>query len=107
MVPALNKRTPVYPIRTAARMADVHPRRLRAWERQNGLLSPARTDGGHRLFSEEDVERIRQIKALVDRGMSLQGIQRLLAGNGSVVTAGARPPRTKNSKRQGSPTKGP
>lgn len=48
MVPELNKRMPVYPIRTAARMADVHPRRLRAWERQNGLLSPARTDGGHR-----------------------------------------------------------
>ncbi len=99
MVPELNKRMPVYPIRTAARMAGVHPRRLRAWERQNGLLSQARTDGGHRLFSEEDVQQIQQIKALVDRGMSLQGVQRLLAGNGSVATAGARPPRTKNSLR--------
>jgi len=72
-----DRKMPVYPIRTVVRLTGVNPRTLRGWERQNGLLSPARTEGGHRLFSEEDVERIRQIKGLLDRGMSLKGIQQL------------------------------
>jgi DNA-binding transcriptional MerR regulator len=74
----VDKRAPIYPIRTVAHLTGVNPRRIRAWEDQYNLLSPARTSGGHRLYSEEDVERIRWVKAMVDRGMSLKGIQRLL-----------------------------
>ncbi len=73
-----DKRVPIYPIRTIAQLTGVHPRRIRAWERQNQLFSPARTAGGHRLFSEDDVERVRWIKTMVDRGMSLKGIERLI-----------------------------
>ncbi len=72
------KEAPIYPIRTVAQLTGVNTRRIRAWEEQYHLITPARTGGGHRLFSEEDVERIRWIKAMVDRGMSLKGIQRLL-----------------------------
>ncbi len=74
----VDKEAPIYPIRTVAQLTGVNPRRIRAWEEQYHLIMPARTGGGHRLFSEEDVERIRWIKAMVDRGMSLKGIQRLL-----------------------------
>jgi len=74
----VDKEAPIYPIRTVAQLTGVNPRRIRAWEEQYHLITPARTGGGHRLFSEDDVERIRWIKAMVDRGMSLKGIQRLL-----------------------------
>lgn len=74
----VDKEAPIYPIRTVAQLTGVNTRRIRAWEEQYHLITPARTGGGHRLFSEEDVERIRWIKAMVDRGMSLKGIERLL-----------------------------
>ncbi|OFX30226.1 MAG: hypothetical protein A2Z07_04445 [Armatimonadetes bacterium RBG_16_67_12] len=74
----VDRRAPIYPIRTVAHLTGVNPRRIRAWEDQYHLLTPARTGGGHRLYSEEDVDRIRWVKAMVDRGMSLKGIQRLV-----------------------------
>lgn len=43
---------------------------LRAWERRYDLLEPARTDGGHRLYSEADVERVRAMTRLLDDGWS-------------------------------------
>ncbi|MTV26742.1 MerR family transcriptional regulator [Nitriliruptoraceae bacterium ZYF776] len=43
---------------------------LRAWERRYGLLAPARTDGGHRLYSEFDVDRVRAMQRLLDEGWS-------------------------------------
>lgn len=70
---------PLYPIRTAALLAGVDARRIRSWESQYGLLAPARTRGGHRLFSQRDVARIRRIQALLDEGVSLQAIALLLA----------------------------
>ncbi len=70
---------PIYPIRTVAHLAGVDARRIRAWESQYGLLRPARTKGGHRLFSQRDVERIRRIKRLIDEeGLRLQGVRLLL-----------------------------
>jgi DNA-binding transcriptional MerR regulator len=44
---------------------------LRAWERRYGLLTPARTDGGHRLYAQADVARVRRVQALVDRGWTV------------------------------------
>ncbi len=70
---------PIYPIRTVAHLAGVDARRIRAWETQYGLLRPARTKGGHRLFSQRDVELIRRIKRLIDEeGLRLQGVRSLL-----------------------------
>lgn len=70
---------PLYPIRTAAQLAGVDSRRIRAWESQYGLLAPARTRGGHRLFSQRDVARIKRISQLLDEGISLQAISLLLS----------------------------
>lgn len=71
---------PIYPIRTVARLTGVDARRIRAWESQYGLIRPARTRGGHRLFSQQDVELIKRIKHLIDNeGLRLQGVRLLLA----------------------------
>jgi DNA-binding transcriptional MerR regulator len=70
---------PIYPIRTVARLSGVDARRIRAWESQYGLLRPARTRGGHRLFSQQDIDRIRRIRQLIDEeGLRLQGVRLLL-----------------------------
>ncbi|MBI4278723.1 MAG: MerR family transcriptional regulator [Armatimonadetes bacterium] len=70
---------PVYPIRTVAHLTGVDARRIRAWESQHGLLRPARTKGGHRLFSKRDLVLIQRIKRLVDEeGLSLQGVKLLI-----------------------------
>ncbi len=70
---------PIYPIRTVAHLAGVDARRIRAWETQYGLLRPARTKGGHRLFSQRDVDLLRRIKRLIDEeGLRLQGVRLLL-----------------------------
>lgn len=66
-----------YAIGTAARLAGIPPETLRIWERRYELLAPGRTDGGHRLYSEDDVLLLRAIKRLVDAGMRIGTIARL------------------------------
>jgi MerR family transcriptional regulator, light-induced transcriptional regulator len=53
-----------------ARRTGVAVPTLRAWERRYGLLSPDRTDGGHRLYGELDIERVRAMVRLLDEGWS-------------------------------------
>ena len=60
-------------------MLDMHPQTLRKYERL-GLVRPARTIGSMRLYSSEEIERLRFIKRLVEEdGVNLAGVQRLLA----------------------------
>jgi len=67
---------PIYRIQTVSALTGIPSRRLRTWEDEYRLLSPARTKGGHRLYSTRDVRLIRQIKHLVeDEGLSLQAIK--------------------------------
>jgi MerR family transcriptional regulator/heat shock protein HspR len=66
-------------ISVAARLLDMHPQTLRKYERL-GLVRPARTVGSMRLYSTEEIERLRFIKRLVeDDGVNLAGVQRLLS----------------------------
>jgi MerR family transcriptional regulator/heat shock protein HspR len=66
-------------ISVAARMLSMHPQTLRKYERL-GLIQPARTIGSMRLYSVEEIARLRLIKELVeDAGVNLAGVQRLLA----------------------------
>jgi MerR family transcriptional regulator/heat shock protein HspR len=68
----------VYFISVAAEMLGVHPQTLRKYERL-GLIQPSRTLGSMRLYSREELERIRLIRHLVDEaGINLAGVQRLL-----------------------------
>jgi MerR family transcriptional regulator/heat shock protein HspR len=65
-------------ISTAARMLGMHPQTLRKYERL-GLVRPARTIGSMRLYSRDEIERLRFIKRLVDdQGINLAGVQQLL-----------------------------
>jgi MerR family transcriptional regulator/heat shock protein HspR len=63
----------------AARMLGMHPQTLRKYERL-GLLKPTRTIGSMRLYSRDELERLKVIKRLVDDGgINLAGVQRLLS----------------------------
>ncbi len=65
-------------ISTAARMLGMHPQTLRKYERL-GLVQPARTMGSMRLYTREEIERLRFIKRLVeDMGINLAGVHQLL-----------------------------
>ena len=69
----------LYFISMAARLLDMHPQTLRKYERL-GLVRPTRTVGSMRVYSEDELERLRLIKHLVDEvGVNLAGVQRLLA----------------------------
>jgi MerR family transcriptional regulator/heat shock protein HspR len=66
-------------ISIAARMLGMHPQTLRKYERL-GLIQPTRTIGSMRLYSREELERLRLIKRMVDdAGINLAGVQRLLS----------------------------
>ena len=68
----------VYIISVAARLLEMHPQTLRKYERA-GLIRPSRTGGALRLYSEEDIARLRLIKHLVgDLGLNLAGVQVIL-----------------------------
>ncbi|MGA0034543.1 MAG: heat shock protein transcriptional repressor HspR [Ilumatobacteraceae bacterium] len=76
----MNRRTSqqaVYVISVAAELAGMHPQTLRIYERR-GLVQPARTDGGNRRYSDDDIELLRRIAELVDAGMNLEGIRRVM-----------------------------
>ena len=69
----------LYFISMAARLLGMHPQTLRKYERL-GLVQPTRRIGAMRLYSQEELERLRQIKRLVDDvGVNLAGVQRLLS----------------------------
>ena len=66
-------------ISVAARMLGMHPQTLRKYERL-GLIQPSRTIGSMRVYSREELERLKAIKRLVgDGGINLAGVQRLLS----------------------------
>ena len=71
------KRNPVYVISVAAELAGVHPQTLRIYERK-GLVDPARTGGGSRRYSDDDIERLRRIQDLTADGLNLAGVKRVL-----------------------------
>lgn len=68
---------PVYGISVAADLVGSEPQNLRLYETR-GLLSPARSDGGTRRYSEEDLERLRSIGSLLEAGLNLAGIHKVL-----------------------------
>ncbi|MEX2293732.1 MAG: helix-turn-helix transcriptional regulator [Acidimicrobiales bacterium] len=67
----------VYVISVAAELAGLHPQTLRIYERK-GLVDPARTGGGSRRYSDEDIDQLRRIQELTNEGLNLAGVQRVL-----------------------------
>ena len=69
----------LYLISMAARMLGMHPQTLRKYERL-GLVQPTRTIGSMRLYSRDELDRLKVIKRMVDDGgINLAGVQRLLS----------------------------
>jgi MerR family transcriptional regulator/heat shock protein HspR len=68
---------PVYVISIAARLVEMHPQTLRMYERL-GLVKPARSGHNIRLYSDEDIERLRQIQRLTQVGVNLAGVEMVL-----------------------------
>lgn len=69
--------TPVYSIAVVAQLLDVPEATLRLFERK-GLLTPSRTDGGTRRYSDDDIDRLRRVSDLRDAGINLAGIRRVM-----------------------------
>jgi DNA-binding transcriptional MerR regulator len=66
------------PIRTVSSLTGVNPVTLRAWERRYGLIKPTRTPKGHRLYTMADVDLIHQVIALLEGGMSIGQVGKVL-----------------------------
>jgi DNA-binding transcriptional MerR regulator len=71
-----------------ARRTGVNPVTLRAWERRYGLLKPQRTAKGHRLYPEEQVERVQTILSWLERGASVGQVRELLEHAPSIAPVG-------------------
>ena len=72
-----DKDRPLYMISVAAELAGVHPQTLRIYE-QKGLVSPQRTRGNTRMYSQADIERLQLINELTDEGINLAGVISIL-----------------------------
>jgi MerR family transcriptional regulator/heat shock protein HspR len=75
----MSKTPELFLISVAAELLDMHPQTLRKYERL-GLVRPLRTLGSMRVYTREELDRLRLIKRLVDEaGINLAGVQRLLS----------------------------
>lgn len=68
---------PVFGIAVAAELSGTGAQNLRAYERA-GLVTPARTDGGTRRYSQRDVDRLRRVTELMEAGLNLAGVAMVL-----------------------------
>lgn len=73
----LRRSMPLFPIGTVMQLTELTARQIRYYE-EHELISPARTDGNRRLFSLNDIDRLLEIKDLIDQGINMAGIKQLL-----------------------------
>ncbi|GAK50622.1 transcriptional regulator [Candidatus Moduliflexus flocculans] len=70
---------PVFMISVVAEMLDIHPQTLRLYERE-GLVVPKRTDGNTRLYSQDDIDKLRRVLSLTrELGVNLAGVEVILS----------------------------
>jgi MerR family transcriptional regulator, light-induced transcriptional regulator len=95
---------PQYPMRVVVRRTGLNASLLRAWERRYGAVEPGRSDGGQRLYSEDDIRKLTLLREAVDAGhnisqvaeLTLQGLRDLVLteqARGAVQGAGVLRPR--------------
>jgi MerR family transcriptional regulator/heat shock protein HspR len=68
----------VFAISVAAELTGLHPQTIRIYERE-GLVRPARSDGGTRRYSREDIDRLNEVAALMATGLNLEGVRQVLS----------------------------
>jgi DNA-binding transcriptional MerR regulator/methylmalonyl-CoA mutase cobalamin-binding subunit len=77
MNPTVDPPVARYPVRLVALRTGLSPHVLRAWERRYGVVTPRRSEGGQRLYSDLDIERLARLKRLVERGHAISRIASL------------------------------
>jgi DNA-binding transcriptional MerR regulator len=80
----------MYTIKEAAARAGLTPTVARAWERRYGVVEPARTSSGYRLYDDSSIERLRTMRLLVEDGWTASAAARAVA-DGTAPAVGARP----------------
>ena len=74
----INKDRPLYVISVAAELVDMHPQTLRLYERK-GLIEPSRSAGKTRLYSQRDIEHLKEIRRLTQElGVNLAGVEEII-----------------------------
>jgi MerR family transcriptional regulator, heat shock protein HspR len=73
----IDTRRGVFMISVAAELAEMHPQTLRMYEAR-GLITPQRSAGKTRLYSQQDVERLRKIQGMTEEGLNLAGVEAVL-----------------------------
>jgi MerR family glutamine synthetase transcriptional repressor len=76
---------PLFPIGTVMQLSDLTARQIRYYE-EHLLISPARTEGNRRLFCLNDIDRLLEIKDLIDQGINMAGIKKLFLFKKQQVT---------------------
>lgn len=75
---AIKRDKPLYVISVAAELVDMHPQTLRLYERK-GLIEPGRSAGKMRLYSQNDIDQLREIKRLTQElGVNLAGVEEII-----------------------------
>ena len=69
---------PLFPIGPVMQLTELSARQIRYYE-EHQLISPARTKGNQRMFSLNDIDKLLEIKDLIDQGMNMAGLKRILA----------------------------
>ena len=72
----IRRSMPLFPIGTVMQLTELTARQIRYYE-EHQLISPARTEGNRRLFSLIDIDRLLEIKDLIDQGVNMAGIKQL------------------------------
>ncbi len=84
-----NPEAPVFVISVAAELTGMHPQTLRGYDRM-GLVSPGRTGGGGRRYSQRDIELLRTVAELTAHGIGIEGVRRILELENQVAALRAR-----------------
>ncbi|EIJ81405.1 transcriptional repressor of the glutamine synthetase [Bacillus methanolicus PB1] len=74
----IRRSMPLFPIGIVMQLTELSARQIRYYE-EHGLISPARTDGNRRLFSLNDIDKLLEIKDLIDQGVNIAGIKQLFS----------------------------
>ncbi len=86
----IDRRMPAYPMRVVEQLTGLSGRQIRYYD-QMGLVQPRRTMGRQRLYSERDVERLKQVKELFEKGLTVSGIKAFLREQEAKAAAAAAP----------------
>ncbi|WP_338030683.1 MerR family transcriptional regulator [Cytobacillus citreus] len=74
----IRRSMPLFPIGPVMQLTELTARQIRYYE-EHQLISPARTDGNRRMFSLNDIDKLLEVKDLIDQGVNMAGIKHLFA----------------------------